>query len=158
MAGKERKTKVGKFLQTIGGGALDVVADIVSGKDPVRAILSAVTGGKMSPENAEIALAKHQEDLKDLQQARESNVRIQESENASWLAKNTAYMLDLGIFTLVVALMTALIFINIPEGNKEILYLGAGTIFGYMGATWNFHRGTSQGSQDKNQSIFRKMK
>lgn len=154
----KRKTKVGKFLQTLGGGALSVVTDIASGKDPVSAILGAVTGGKMSVENAEVALVKHQEDLKDLQQARESNVRIQESESASWLAKNTAYMLDLGIFALVVALMTALIFITIPEGNKEILYLGAGTIFGYMGATWSFHRGSSQGSQDKNQSIFRKIK
>lgn len=84
----DKKTKLGKFLANVGGGALDVVKDIASGKDPVSAILGAVTGGKISKEDAEIAFKYHQEDLKDVQNARDNETMRDISENSSWLSKN----------------------------------------------------------------------
>lgn len=86
MANKD-KTKLGKFLATVGGGALDVVKSIASGKDPMSAILGAVTGGSMSAENAEIAFKYHQEDLKDTQNARDNKMKITTSDNAPLISK-----------------------------------------------------------------------
>lgn len=93
----EEKTKLGKFLQTIGGGALDVVKNIASGKDPVSAILSAVTGGSISKEDGELAFKYHQEDLKDTQNARDNETARDTSENAGWLSKNIHELIAISV-------------------------------------------------------------
>lgn len=85
---KKNKTKLGEFLQTIGGGALDVVKGIATGKDPFSAILSAVAGSIISPEDGDLALKFHQEDLKDVQNARSNETVRDTSEFSGWLSKN----------------------------------------------------------------------
>lgn len=94
--------------------------------------------------------------LKDTQNARDTNARIQESENASWLAKNIAYCID-GIF--VVAFFVGLLLIYnkaVPEENKELFYTGFGALTSYVATILNFHRGTSIGSK-KNGDTLRSM-
>ena len=86
--------------------------------------------------------------------ARSMNAQIQEAENASWLAKNTGYILDLSMLLLVSAVLTGLFFVEIPEGNKEIVHLTVGTILGFLGASYLFHRGSSAGSKEKTKILF----
>lgn len=93
----DKKTKLGKFLQTIGGGALDVVKNIASGKDPVSAILAAVTGGTVSKEDAELAFKYHQEDLKDTQNARDNETVRDTSQYSGWLSKNIHELIALSV-------------------------------------------------------------
>jgi hypothetical protein len=85
--------------------------------------------------------------------ARDMNAKIQESESASWLAKNTAYALDIGIVTATIFLAWFAFMKGVPEANKELVYMALGSLITMCGTVLNFHRGSSQGSKDKNGEI-----
>lgn len=84
----KEKTKLGKFLQGLGNVGVNVVRGISEGKSPIGAILGAVSGGSMSQENADLALKIHQEDLKDVQNARDNETARDNSQFAGFLSKN----------------------------------------------------------------------
>jgi hypothetical protein len=81
--------------------------------------------------------------------ARKMNAAIQESSNASWLAKNVAYVLDSVIVGATLLLTYLLFFKGVPEANKELAYSAFGSLITLCGTVVNFHRGSSQGSKDK---------
>ena len=81
--------------------------------------------------------------------ARDMNAKVQESANASWLAKNTAYTLDIGIVTATIFLAWFAFMKGVPEANKELVYMALGSLITMCGTVLNFHRGSSQGSKDK---------
>jgi len=81
--------------------------------------------------------------------AREMNAKVQESSNASWLAKNTAYALDIGIVAATIFLAWFAFMKGVPEANKELVYMALGSLITMCGTVLNFHRGSSQGSKDK---------
>ncbi len=85
--------------------------------------------------------------------ARDMNAKIQESNNASWLAKNTAYALDLGIVAATIFLAWFAFIKGVPEANKELVYMALGSLITMCGTVLNFHRGSSQGSKDKGSEI-----
>ena len=94
--------------------------------------------------------------LANTRDARNMNVKVQESENASWLAKNTAYILDFMIVGSTILLGVALFFKSIPEANQEIAYMLFGSLLTLCGTSINFHRGSAQGSKDKAQHLMKK--
>lgn len=81
--------------------------------------------------------------------ARDMNTKVQESTSASWLAKNTAYALDIGIVTATIFLAWFAFIKGVPEANKELVYMALGSLITMSGTVLNFHRGSSQGSKDK---------
>jgi hypothetical protein len=81
--------------------------------------------------------------------ARDMNAKVQESTNASWLAKNTAYALDIGIVTATIFLAWFAFMKGVPDANKELVYMALGSLITMSGTVLNFHRGSSQGSKDK---------
>ena len=81
--------------------------------------------------------------------ARDMNAKIQESPEASWLAKNTAYALDIGIVSATIFLAWFAFIKGVPEQNKELVYMALGSLITMCGTVLNFHRGSSQGSKDK---------
>jgi hypothetical protein len=81
--------------------------------------------------------------------ARDMNTKVQESASASWLAKNTAYALDIGIVTATIFLAWFAFIKGVPEANKELVYMALGSLITMSGTVLNFHRGSSQGSKDK---------
>ncbi len=81
--------------------------------------------------------------------ARDMNAKVQESSNASWLAKNTAYALDIGIVSATIFLAWFAFIKGVPENNKELVYMAIGSLTTMSGTVLNFHRGSSQGSKDK---------
>ena len=85
--------------------------------------------------------------------ARDMNAKVQESTNASWLAKNTAYALDIGIVTATIFLAWFAFMKGVPEANKELVYMALGSLITMSGTVLNFHRGRSQGSKDKGGEI-----
>jgi hypothetical protein len=85
--------------------------------------------------------------------ARDMNAKVQESTSASWLAKNTAYALDIGIVTATIFLAWFAFMKGVPEANKELVYMALGSLITMSGTVLNFHRGSSQGSKDKNSEI-----
>jgi len=91
--------------------------------------------------------------LSDVANSREMNTNIQESDKASWLSKNIAYIID-GIFVVSFITMLVLIFLKaVPEENKELFYTGFGVLGAMLSTVVNFHRGTSIGSERKQKQI-----
>ena len=81
--------------------------------------------------------------------ARNMNAKVQESTSASWLAKNTAYALDVGIVSATIFLAWFAFIKGVPDANKELVYMALGSLITMSGTVLNFHRGSSQGSKDK---------
>jgi len=94
----------------------------------------------------ELAMQKENEYLKDTQDARAANVKIQESTSASKLAKSVAYFLDIFIVSGFFAMLGLIIFKAVPTANKEVFYTGFGVLGSMTMTVLNFHRGTSIGS------------
>ena len=85
--------------------------------------------------------------------ARDNNTKVQETANASWLAKNTPFILDFIIVFAVFVLGYSLLFVTIPESNIQIMNIRFGTLLGILGTVYNYHRGSSNGSASKSEVI-----
>ncbi len=98
-----------------------------------------------------------QEENKNTADARDMNEHIQDSQFASWLAKNSAYLLDFIIVIASVVLTFIAFFTSVPIDNKELVYTLVGSLWTYSGVVINFHRATSIGRQRKDEIISRKV-
>lgn len=95
--------------------------------------------------------------IKDIQSARDTNVKIQDSEKSSWLSKNVAYILDIFLGAIwgtvtVFIVGKALKIIDNPVDMTAVLSI-YGTITAVFMTVINFHRGSSKGSEDKTKQI-----
>ena len=93
--------------------------------------------------------------LADTDSARKHDAAVQESEHASFLSKNVAYWLDLFIVSATFGLAYMILFKDIPQGNKELIYTMFGSLLTLCLAVVNFHRGSSVRSQQKDETISR---
>jgi hypothetical protein len=138
----------------LGGIAVKAIASKLGVEDSVEAVTKAIQN------DPDAALKIKEIDLKEFElhnantdSARDMNAKIQESSNASWLAKNTAYALDLGIVAATIFLAWFAFIKGVPEQNKELVYMALGSLITMSGTILNFHRGSSQGSKDKGSEI-----
>lgn len=92
-------------------------------------------------------------ELADVASARDMNSRVQESANASSVAKNAAYILDFVIVGATLSLIALLMFKAVPAENKEIAFAMLGSLLTLCGTVVQFHRGTSASSQRKDTTI-----
>lgn len=95
--------------------------------------------------------------LKDTQDARSNNAAIQNSDKASWMAKNIAYVIDI-ILTVLWSSVTVILFLKIfkiaaTEVDMISLMALHGTVTAVFMTVLNFHRGTSKGSEDKSKEL-----
>ena len=65
------------------------------------------------------------------------------------MSKDTRDLVTWVLAAKVLVLMLGLFFVEIPEGNKEILYLLAGAIIGAFGTSVTYWLGSSDGSAQK---------
>ena len=138
----------------LGGAAINAIAGKLGVESSVAAVTAALEG------NPELALKLKEIDLKELElhnantdSARTMNTEIQLSASASWLAKNTAYTLDIVIVSATIFLAWFAFMKGVPEQNKELVYMALGSLITMSGTVLNFHRGSSQGSKDKNSEL-----
>lgn len=95
---------------------------------------------------------------KDTADARAANVSIQ-GESPSWLAKNTAYIIDIFVMLIWASLTTYILakFMNIIATDSRADFTGILGIWAGVTAlattVLNFHRGSSQGSATKQKTI-----
>jgi len=139
-------------LLNIGGKILDKVLP-----DPEQKAKAQLELAQLA-QNGELAQMANETKLLELNNAntdsaRDMNAKVQESTNASWLAKNTAYALDIGIVAATIFLAWFAFMKGVPEANKELVYMALGSLITMSGTVLNFHRGSSQGSKDKNLEI-----
>lgn len=147
------------ILATLAKNGLETVAEVVKQKG--TAYVEEKLGVQLKPEmtqedilKVKEAAMKHEEfliqqDNSNTASARDMNSRIQETDKASWLAKNTAFVLDFCIVLSAIILTFMAFFVGIPFENKEIIYTLIGSLWTYTGVVVNFHRGTTAGSARK---------
>lgn len=165
------------LLPMIAGLGIDFIKDLITdnGEELVKEGIKKVTGIDLSKKKEltadevikikEVEFKLKELDFEELKlsvqntdSARNMNVEIQTSENASSIAKNAAYYIDFAIIggTLLVGAM--LFFFGIPESNKDLAYTMFGSLITLSGTIINFHRGSSQGSKNKTDASHMKMR
>jgi hypothetical protein len=102
---------------------------------------------------AETELEYVKEDNKNIASARDMNAKVQESVNASRLAKNAAYILDFIIVMSTIGLVVMLFLKAIPEDNQNLAYMAVGSLLTMCGQILNFHRGSTALSKGKDTAI-----
>jgi hypothetical protein len=138
----------------LGGMAVKAIAERLGVEDTVEAVASAIQADPQAAQKlAEIDLKQFELHNANTDSARKMNAEIQESANASWLAKNTAYALDIGIVSATIFLAWFAFMKGVPDANKELVYMALGSLITMSGTILNFHRGSSQGSKDKGSEI-----
>lgn len=137
--------------------------------DSAKGIIEAVTAGKLGKQEAADEMIKefnrHAETiiaqanelekayLVDVADSRMANVKLQESAESSWLAKNAAYIFDFIIIIAFIAMLVMIVYKTVPENNKELFYMGFGLLGAQVGQVIGFHRGSSQGSKDNGRRL-----
>ncbi len=94
--------------------------------------------------------------MSDMQSAREREVKVNTDPNSSWLTRNVASILALGItigfFTMLIWMLVS----DVPVSNKDILNI----MIGSLGTAWvgivGYYFGSSVGSKN-NAEVIRKM-
>ena len=138
----------------LGGKAVSMIAEKFGVADTLEAVTAAVQADPAAAQKlAEIDLKEFELHNANTANARDMNAKIQESSSASWLAKNTAYVLDVGIVSATIFLAWFAFMKGVPDANKELVYMALGSLITMSGTILNFHRGSSQGSKDKGNEI-----
>lgn len=104
-------------------------------------------------ENRRLGIDETKAFLADTDSARKHDASVQESEHASFLAKNVAYWIDLFIVAATFGMAYMILFKEIPQANKEIFYTAFGSLITLCMTVVNFHRGSSMRSQSKDATI-----
>lgn len=143
-----------------GAEAIANIADkFIQTKEEKEAFQLELTKAKADIELKSSTLEKDIDEmyLKDTQDARNANARIQESENASWLSKNVGYILDLFLATLW-GTITVIMFLKVFKiAAQEVDMISLMSLHGTVTAVFmmsvSFHRGTSRGSEVKSKEL-----
>lgn len=101
-----------------------------------------------------IDLKRDEAYLADVDSARVNQSRVQESANASWLAKNVQPMLAIALVALTFFLYGVIIFYqDIPPEKKEIIVYVLGALTTIVTQVVSYFFGSSKGSADKNDML-----
>lgn len=138
----------------LGGMAVKAMAEKLGVADTVEAVTKAVQEDPQAAQKlAEINLKEFELHNANTDSARKMNAEIQNSATASWLAKNIAYLIDCVIVVATLLLSWFAFIKGVPPENKELVYMALGSLLTMCGTVLNFHRGSSQGSKDKNDAM-----
>lgn len=102
---------------------------------------------------AETRLKDKELDIQNTANAQGMNTKIQESQNASRIAKEGPYYLDFLVVGATLFLAGLLLFNGVPPVNKELVYMAFGSLVTMCGTILNFHRGSSAGSKASSEVI-----
>jgi len=161
-------SKLGELIAKIFGGKspLDVVKDLVeefhlSPEEKQKfAAAAAERLSALEKERQDFALMVLQSEVADTADARSANVKIQ-GDRPGWMARNVAYIIDVFIVGLWGGVTVYLLggMLHLIAQKQGVDYTGVTAIWGGVTALATqiigFHRGSSQGSADKQKFIDR---
>lgn len=118
----------------------------------------AIEAEKVKQEELRIELEFEKSRLADVADARSSNVHIQESDKASWLSKNVAYMIDCFVLLIwgcltIYLIATALKLLKSSNVDLTGIYGLYASVTAVAMTIINFHRGSSAGSERKQKQL-----
>jgi|GEM_PF-3392732 len=161
---KHGTTRVGDYLRSAGEVAKPIlkVGAKLTGQEWLETIADGiVTSADLNEQQKNIALELLEKDMSDLHNARDTNARIQETENASWMAKNMPYIYDCFILSIwgFMTVYLLLSWIGIIQASEDVDMSGVTGIYaGVTGLATQiiaYHRGSSASSQSKNYLLAR---
>jgi hypothetical protein len=124
---KFKDTAIGKFVTNVAPEILDKVDDFFP---PVGILTAALKGKNLSPEQQaefdKLAVEYESMRVRDMESARNREVLINQSEHASWMAKNTASIIALAftLFTFVIYFLVLIGHLKASE-NMSILIVNS---------------------------------
>ncbi len=174
MSEKKKKsfwdTKVGGVLSTVAPAAVNIIGDVVPGGQLLKTVFNqhVMQDDGRSPEEKSMAqlqfeaalreyeIKERQMLLDDLASARD----MQKSALAQGdlFSKRFIYYLAGFIMIALFALLLMLFYVEIPDGNNEIVYMAIGIFMGIATSVAAFFFGSSQGSKDKEHGMLDAMK
>ena len=109
-------------------------------------------------ESIKVEAMKHEEfmfakEVEDKQDSRKMYMAMANKPNAHWLERLLVPILAIGIVTIALALVGAIMFINIPDSQENIVIFALGFITAAAGQVISFYFGSSQGSKDKTEEL-----
>lgn len=150
------KTRVGAFLETVAPTVLELAGDL-TGVGALNKLGEMIDKSPdMSEQDKNIALEMLRYDVEDRKSAREMQVAALGQDDV--FSKRFNYYLASAIFGVFSIVLILLFFVEIPEGNNEIVYMGFGTFIGIVGTVAAFYFGSSSGSKDKTEGLMQAMK
>lgn len=155
------KTLIAGGIKGIGEAAKGVIDSINAPKEEKIKAASALEQALLVHEEAMVTQANELQKafLADIDSARKSNEKIQDSANASFLSKNVAYMIDLFVTALwgglTGYLMAVMLHLAPKQAGVDYTAVTAvwGAVTGVFTQVLSFHRGSSQGSADKQKTL-----
>lgn len=150
------KTRVGTFLETVAPDVLAIAGDLtgVSALNKLGEMID--KSPDISEQNKIAALEMLKYDIEDRKSAREMQVAALGQDDV--FSKRFNYYLSSAIIIIFFIVMILLFFVEIPEGNSEIVYMGFGTFIGIVGTVAAFYFGSSSGSKDKTEGLMQALK
>lgn len=164
---------------------MGLIKDLIGGGlkglgDTTKGIIQQVAENKMTIAEADILLDKEinrhtefiiQKELEtekamieQVKNAQDMNMSIQNSDKASWVAKNVAYLIDIFVTLLWGGLTGYLmaVMLHLAPKTQGVDYTAVtavwGAVTGIFGTVLNFHRGTSRGSEEKQRTLDKMIK
>ena len=149
-------SKIGKGL--IGGfvdktsGIVDSIGDIVTRKQELNNAANELIN-KLA-----IAMQEaHNEELRiqadTLKAAYDREVKVNESEHSSWLAKNTLSVISLTTVYATLVLAFIVFFCDYPKENETLIKASLAMLTGLVGMVYGYHYTSSEGSRTKDKTI-----
>lgn len=149
----KEKTKVGAFIAKAAPWLLDVAGDITKIGALNELADKIENDDRMDPVDKQVALELIQAALKDRANARDmQRTALQQTDMFS---KRFVYYLASFIMLVLSVLLVLLFYVEIPEGNGEIIYMAIGIFMGIASTVAAFFFGSSSGSKDKQAGIDR---
>lgn len=163
-------TKVGGILKQVAPAAIDLIGDTVPGGALLKSIFNTqvVNNPAISPEEKTMASLQFETALREYELT-EREMILQDVANARAMqmaamgqddvfTKRFIYYLAAFIMISLMILLLMLFFVEIPEGNSEIVYMAIGIFMGIVSTVAAFFFGSSQGSKDKETSLMAAVK
>lgn len=155
------KGGISGILDGVTKGASDIIKDFKADPNKVLDHEEKLLQLKADAENKILDLTEknYESMLADTADARNLDIKKQESANASWLSKNVAYMIDIFVLLIwgaltIFLLAKALKIVTIEHGVDLTGVYGIYTGVTAVAMTIiNFHRGSSKSSEDKSKQI-----
>lgn len=148
---EKEKTKVGAFLQKVAPTLLET-AGTLTGISGLKDLGNMIKGSPdLSENDKNIALELLKLDIQDRESARAMQMAALGQDDV--FSKRFIYYLAAFIMVSLMILLVMLFFVQIPEGNSEIVYMAIGIFMGIVSTVAAYFFGSSSGSKQKEEGL-----